>query len=197
MTWQPTFSPSLYPNGRSQCISAISGYIAFKGKWQIFSCTTTHAHSTLWCTILPHGPLHMAYPIFGSPWASCPHLMLTHLSQFTSFSFVQIPSHFHLILSINQHVPFLFQPGACAVNPCSIICFKSMSPFHHFLYTTNTLFLSFILSINRLSCVIKCDKPKGSLSLAYFIFTFLIVHLVCTPVFKDPHSTLYPTCYNS
>jgi hypothetical protein len=139
----------------------------------------------------------MAYPIFGSPWALCPHLVLTHLSQFTLFSFVPIPPHFCLILLINQHVPFLFQPGVHAVNPYSIICFKPMSPFHYFLYTTNTLFLSFILSTDHLSCVIKHNEPKGSLPLAYFISTFLIVYLVCTPVFKDPHFTLYPTCYNS
>jgi hypothetical protein len=160
------------------------------------SHAATCAHSTLWCTISPHGPPHMAYPVFGSPWALCPHLVLTCLSQFASFSFVPIPPCFHLILLINQCMPFLFQPGARAVNPCSIICFKPMSPFHYFLYTTNTLFSSFILSIDHLSHVIKHDEPKGSLSLAYFISTFLIVHSVCTPVFKDPHSTLYPTCYN-
>jgi hypothetical protein len=161
-----------------------------------FSRAAARAHSTLRCTVSPHGPLRVAYPIFGSPWASCPHLVLTRLSQFASFFFVPIPPRFRLILSINQRVPILFQPGARAVNSYSIICFKPMSPFHYFLYTTNALFSSFILSTDRLSRVIKRDEPKGSLPLAYFISAFLIVYSVCAPVFKEPHSTLYPTCYN-
>src|SRR5258707_7265001 len=36
MTWQPTSSPSPYQNGKSQCTSAISGYVAFEGEWWIF-----------------------------------------------------------------------------------------------------------------------------------------------------------------
>jgi hypothetical protein len=84
-----------------------------------------------------------------------------------------MPPRFRLILSINQRVPILY-----------------------FLYITNALFSSFILSTDRLSRVIKRDEPKGSLPLAYFISASLIVYSVCAPVFKEPRSTLYPTCYN-
>ncbi len=50
-----------------------------------------------------------------------------------------------------------------------------MSPFYYFLYITNALLSSFILSTDRLSRVIKRDEPKGSLPVAYFISDFLIV----------------------
>jgi hypothetical protein len=168
-----------------------------KGGTGGFFRAAARAHSTLRCTVSPHGPLRVAYPIFGSPWASCPHLVLTRSPQFSSILFVPIPPRFRLILSIIQRVPILFQHRARAVNSYSIICFKSMSPFHYFLYIANVLLSSFILSTDHLSRVIKRDEPKGSLPLAYFISASLIVYSVCTPVFKEPHSTLYPTCYNS
>src|SRR5258708_34088947 len=33
MTWQLTSSPSPYQNGKSQCMSAILGYVTFEGEW--------------------------------------------------------------------------------------------------------------------------------------------------------------------
>src|SRR5229473_1962261 len=45
-------------------------------------------------------------------------------------------------------------------------------------------------SVHCLSHVIKCDEPKGSILLTYFISNFLIVLSVCVPVFKEPCSTL-------
>jgi hypothetical protein len=68
-----------------------------------------------------------------------------------------------------------------------------MRPFHYLLYITNALLSSVILSTDRPSRVIKRDEPKGSLPLAYFISASLIVYSVCASVFKEPHSTLYPT----
>jgi hypothetical protein len=122
--------------------------------------------------------------------------VLTCLPQFALFFFVPISPHSCLILLINQHVPILFQQEVCTVNSHSIICFKPISPFHYFLYITNTLFSSFIISTNCLFSVIKCDKPNSSLSLTYFIPVSLIVYSVCTLVFKEPYFTLYSTCYN-
>jgi hypothetical protein len=148
-----------------------SGLFGFDKMFHILtpgSYRILNSHSTLRCTVSPHGPLRVAYPILGSPWASCPHLVLTRSPQFASILFVPIPPRFRLILSIIQRVPILFQHRARAVNSYSIICFKSMSPFHYFPYITQRL---------------------SSAS--------LIVYSVCAPVFKEPHSTLYPTCYNS
>jgi hypothetical protein len=77
-----------------------------------------------------------------------------------------------------------------------------MSSFYYFLYITNALLLSFILSSNYLSCAIKCDKPKGSLSLTYFISASLIVYSVCASMFKEshfmnPHYTLLVTTHST
>jgi hypothetical protein len=119
-----------------------------------FSRGAARAHSTLRCTVSPHGPLRVAYPIFGSPWASCPHLVLTRSPQFASIFFVPIPPRFPLILSITQRVPILFQHRAHAVNPYSITCFKSMSPFHYFLYIL-TLY-------SRLSYLVPIAYPVSS-----------------------------------
>ncbi len=63
-----------------------------------FSCAAAHAHSMLWCTASPHGPLCMAYLLFGSPWASCSHLVFSHSSQFALIPFVHLPPCFHLIV---------------------------------------------------------------------------------------------------
>jgi len=75
-----------------------------------FSRTAARAHSTLRCTAAsPHGPLRMAYLLFGSPWASCSHLVLSHSSQFASFFFVHLPLRLRLTPRITQRVPILFQ----------------------------------------------------------------------------------------
>jgi hypothetical protein len=42
------------------------------------------------------GPLRVAYPTFGSPWASCPHLVLTRSPQFALILFVPVPPRFRL-----------------------------------------------------------------------------------------------------
>jgi len=67
-----------------------------------------------------------------------------------------------------------------------------MSPFHYFLYITNPLLSSFILSVDPLPRVIKRDEPKGSHTLAYFISDPSIVLQVCAPILKDfiPYYTL-------
>ncbi len=120
---------------------------------------------------------------------SCSHLVLSvHLNS-ASIPFVHVPPHVRLTLDLwitpSQHVPTPFQPRAHAVNSYLITCFKSMSPFYYFLYITNTLLLSFTLSTDHLSHVIKCDKPKGCHTLAYFISISLIVHPVCALILKD------------
>src|SRR5712692_10520412 len=74
-----------------------------------FPRAAARAHSTLRCTASPHGPLRVAYPNFGSPWASCSHLVLSHSSQFASILFVHLPPRFRLILQITQRVPTSFQ----------------------------------------------------------------------------------------
>src|SRR5216684_5708426 len=150
-----------------------------------FSRAAARAHSTLRCTASPHGPLRVAYLLFGSPWASCSHLVLSNSSQFASFFFVHLPLRFRLTPRITQRVPILFQHKARAVNPYPIIRFKPMSPFHYLLCITNPLPSPFILSVDLLSRVIKRDEPKGSLPLAYFISDSLIVHPVWAPIFKD------------
>ena len=63
-----------------------------------FSRAAACAHSMLRCTALPHGPLRMAYLLFGSPWASCSHLMFSHSSQSALIPFVHLPPRFHLII---------------------------------------------------------------------------------------------------
>ncbi|SRR5258708_7587513 len=78
---------------------------------------------------------------------------------------------------ITQRVPILFQHRARAVNPYPITCFKPMSPFHYFLYITNPLLSSFILSVDPLSRVIKRDEPKGSFTPRLLHFRFLYCSL--------------------
>ena len=139
---------------------------------------------------------HFAWPtylLFGSPWASCSHLVLSNSSQFASFFFVHLPLRFPLTPRITQRVPIPFQHRARAVNPYPIIRFKPMSFFHYFPYITNPFTSSFTLSIDCLSRVIKRDEPKGSIPLAYFISDPSIVLSVCVPVFKEPRSTLFHT----
>ncbi|SRR5258708_5527693 len=67
-----------------------------------------------------------------------------------------------------------------------------MSPFHYFLYITNSLLSSFTLSTNPLPRVIKRDEPKGSHTLTYFISDPSIVLQVCALILKDfiPYYTL-------
>ncbi len=150
-----------------------------------FSRAAARAHSTLRCTALPHGPLRMAYLLFGSLWASCSHLVLSHSPQFASFFFVHLPLRFCLTPRITQCVPIPFQHRARAVNPYPIIRFKPMSFFHYFPYITNPFTSSFTPSIDRLSRVIKRDEPKGSIPLAYFISGSLIVLLDRALMLKD------------
>src|SRR5258708_22549120 len=102
-----------------------------------FSRGAARAHSTLRCTASPHEPLRVAYLLFGSPWASCSHLVLSNSSQFASFFFVHLPLRFRLTPRITQRVPTSFQHRARAVNPYPTICLKYMSFFHYFLYITN------------------------------------------------------------
>src|SRR5258707_1127023 len=162
-----------------------------------FSRTAARAHSTLRCTAAsPHGPLRMAYLLFGSPWASCSHLVLSHSSQFASFFFVHLPLRLRLTPRITQRVPILFQhkSARCQSLPDYLLqTHESLLQFYYFLYITNTLTSSFILSTDCLSRVIKRDEPKGSPPLAYFISDPSIVLSVCVPVFKEPHSTLFHT----
>ncbi len=138
-----------------------------------FSRTAARAHSTLRCTAAsPHGPLRMAYLLFGSPWASCSHLVLSHSSQFASFFFVHLPLRLRLTPRITQRVPILFQhkSARCQSLPDYLLqTHESLLQFYYFLYITNTLTSSFILSTDCLSRVIKRDEPKGSPPLAYFI----------------------------
>ena len=82
--------------------------------------------------------------------------------------------------------------GHCLILLCiSVLCVRLTSAsntgvlFHYFLYITNALLLSFILSTDRLSRVIKRDEPKGSPTLAYFIPDPLIVHPYCAHSLKD------------
>ena len=92
-----------------------------------FSRAAARAHSTLRCTASPHGPLRVAYSNFGSPWASCSHLVFAYSSQFASFFFVHLPLCFRLTPHITQRVPTSFQQRACAVNTYPTIRFKYMS----------------------------------------------------------------------
>src|SRR5258707_7167500 len=78
-----------------------------------------------------HAPVHRfaswatsrGLPTFGSPWASCSHLVLSNSSQFASFFFVHLPLRFRLTPRITQRVPIPFQHRARAVNPYPIIRF--------------------------------------------------------------------------
>src|SRR5258708_30512004 len=155
-----------------------------------FSRGAARAHSTLRCTASPHEPLRVAYLLFGSPWASCSHLVLSNSSQFASFFFVHLPLRFRLTPRITQRVPIPFQHRGRAVNPYPIIRFKPMSFFHYFPYITNPFTSSFTLSIDRLSRVIKRDEPKGSIPLAYLISDFLIVSPIAPYYSKTQFNTI-------
>ena len=83
-----------------------------------------------------------------------------------------------------QRVPTPFQQRARAVNSHATICFKSMSPFHHFSILLTLYFSSFILSTITYPVVSNATRPKAFHTLAYFISDFPIVLQVCAPILK-------------
>ena len=135
-------------------------------------------------------------PTFGSPWASCSHLVLSNSSQFASFFFVHLPLRFRLTPRITQRVPIPFQHRARAVNPYPIIRFKPMSFFHYFL-TLLTLLLR-LLHLVSITYPVSSNatSPKALFPSPISFPTFLLSHQ-SRPSTQRLNLTLYPTCYTS
>jgi len=64
------------------------------------------------------------------------------------------------------------------------VCFKSMSPFHYFLYLTNALFFSLTPRTITYPMASNASSPKAFHTVAYFISVSLIVFKTscCVPI---------------